>query len=130
MTPINLLAVGVGGAMGTLLRYAVTVWMVDRLGPGFPWHTVAINVAGSFAIAVVAVYARSSVGLPPILATLITVGILGGFTTFSTFSYDTLTLAAEGAGGLAVAYCLGSVACGLLAAVAGTALARHLLHAV
>lgn len=124
------LAVGAGGALGSMLRYAVTLVMVERLGPGFPWHTAAINVVGSFAIGAIAAYVQSSAGLPPLVSAFTMVGILGGFTTFSTFSFDTLTLLSDGAGGLALAYCAGSVLLGVLAAFAGMGLARLALHAV
>ncbi len=124
------LAVGAGGALGSMLRYAVTLVMVERLGPGFPWHTAAINVVGSFAIGAIAAYVQSSAGLPPLVSAFTMVGILGGFTTFSTFSFDTLTLISDGAGGLALAYCAGSVLLGVLAAFAGMGLARLALHAV
>lgn len=122
-------AVGAGGAIGSMLRYAVTLLMVERIGPGFPWHTALINVAGSFVIGAIAVYAQSSIGFSPLVSAFAIVGVLGGFTTFSTFSYDTVTLFSEGAGGLAVAYCLGTVVLGVLAAVAGMAVARLALHA-
>lgn len=122
------LAVATGGALGSALRYAIAYWSVERFGPGFPWHTAAINVVGSFAIGVVSVYAQSSVGLSPYVGTFVTVGVLGGFTTFSTFSYDTITLFSEGAPWLAVAYCAGSVACGVAAAVAGMSVARFVLR--
>jgi CrcB protein len=124
------LAVGAGGAIGSMLRYAVTLVVVERIGPGFPWHTVLINVAGSFLIGVIAVYAQSSsVGISPVVSAFAVVGVLGGFTTFSTFSYDTVTLFSDGAGGLALAYCAGSVILGVVAAVAGMSLTRLALHA-
>ena len=126
---LALLAVGAGGAIGSMLRYAVTLVMVERLGPGFPWHTAAINIAGSFCIGAAAAYAQSSAGFSPIAGTFVTVGVLGGFTTFSTFSYDTVTLVNDGAVGLALAYCLGSVVAGVAAAIAGMALVRLALHA-
>jgi CrcB protein len=123
------LAVGTGGAIGSMLRYAVTLLMVERLGPGFPWHTALINVVGSFLIGVIAVYAQSSIGISPLFGAFAMVGILGGFTTFSTFSFDTLTLVSDGAASLALAYCAGSVVLGLLAAAGGMAISRIALHA-
>jgi fluoride exporter len=122
-------AVGLGGALGSMLRYAVTLWSIERIGPGFPWHTAGINVVGSFLIGVVAVYAQSGMGLSPYMSAFATVGILGGFTTFSTFSYDTVTLLGDGVPTLALAYCAGTVLLGVLAALAGMALARLALHA-
>lgn len=124
-----LLAVGAGGAIGSMLRYAVTLAMVERLGPGFPWHTLAINLVGSFCIGAVSAYVQGTASVSPALSAFLTVGILGGFTTFSTFSYDTVTLVNDGALGLAVAYCLGSVVAGIAAAIAGMALVRFALHA-
>lgn len=125
----TVVAVGAGGALGSVLRYLVTLVTVERIGPGFPWHTAGINVVGSFCIGVAAVYAQSSIGFSPPARAFVIVGVLGGFTTFSTFSYDTLTLINDGAGGLAALYCIGSVALGLLAAALGVTLARLALHA-
>lgn len=124
------LAVGIGGALGFMLRYAVAISMVERIGPGFPWHTAAINVSGSFLIGIIAVYSQSSIGLSPYISAFAMVGVLGGFTTFSTFSYDTVTLLADGVPGVAVAYALGTVILGVLAAILGMVLARIALHAL
>ncbi len=121
-------AVAAGGAIGAMLRYAVAIVMVERLGPGFPWHTALINVAGSFCIGVIAAYAQSGTGLSPYVGAFLTIGVLGGFTTFSTFSFDTVTLLSESPA-LAVAYCAGSVVLGVLAAIAGLAGGRAVLHA-
>ena len=129
MKPVyDILAVGLGGAIGSILRYAIAFWSVGRFGPGFPWHTLAVNVVGSFLIGVFAVYARSSVAFSPYVSTFLIVGVLGGFTTFSTFSYDTLTLLSESAPQLALAYCGGSVAAGIAAAMAGMTVARVALR--
>lgn len=130
MKPLTtLIAVGAGGAIGSVLRYAVTLVMVERFGPGFPWHTLTINILGSFFIGAVSAYVQSATGVPPALGAFLTVGVLGGFTTFSTFAYDTLTLVNDGAAPLAAAYCVGSVALGVGAAVAGVAIARAVIHA-
>jgi CrcB protein len=120
-------AVALGGAIGSMLRYAVALVMVEKLGPGFPWHTALINVVGSLCIGFVAAYLQSGVGVPPYVGVFLTVGILGGFTTFSTFSFDTVTLLSESPA-LAIAYCVGSVVLGVLAAIAGLAFGRALLH--
>ncbi|MGC1381926.1 MAG: fluoride efflux transporter CrcB [Candidatus Baltobacteraceae bacterium] len=123
------IAIGFGGAVGSMLRYGVTLWMVERTGPGFPWHTALINIIGSFFIGVVVAYTQSSIGFSPLISAFATVGILGGFTTFSTFSYDTLTLLSDGANSLAIAYCGGTVILGIFAAALGMAIARIALHA-
>ncbi len=127
---IAFLAVGAGGAIGSMLRYAVTLWMIGRVGPGFPWHTALINVVGSFFIGAVAAYVQSSAGLSPLISAFVMVGILGGFTTFSTFSFDALTLLSDGSAGIALAYCAGSVVLGISGAAAGIAVVRVALHAV
>lgn len=119
------LAVGIGGGMGAILRYAVGSIFVQRFGAGFPWGTLFINVTGSFLIGVVAQLALSrSFGITPPLRIFATAGVLGGYTTFSTFSLDSLILIGDGAPGLASLYALVSVAAGILAAYAGQVLAR------
>jgi CrcB protein len=120
-----LLAVGIGGGIGAILRYAVGMAFVQRFGPGFPWGTFAINVSGSFLIGIVAQLALTrSFGVTPTVRLFAATGVLGGYTTFSTFSLDTMVLVGDGAFSLSAAYALGSVAAGVLAAYAGQILAR------
>lgn len=122
-----ILAVAVGGAVGSVLRYAVGFTFLQRFGPGFPWGTLVINVSGSFVIGVVAEMSTTrALGISPMLRLLLMTGVLGGYTTFSTFSLDTTTLFGERAQALAIGYALGSVALGILAAYAGIILARAL----
>ena len=117
--------VALGGAAGSVLRYLIGVVMVARLGALFPWHTLAINIAGSFAIGIVMELGQTqALGVTPPARTFLAVGILGGFTTFSSFSYETLALLGRGAGGAALTYASGSVVLGVLAAFAGAAGAR------
>lgn len=130
MKPLFAFAVvGIGGALGSMLRYAIATLSIERIGPGFPWHTAAINIVGSFLIGVIAVYSQSGIGLSPYVSAFAMVGVLGGFTTFSTFSYDTVTLLSDGVPTIALAYCAGSVILGVLGAIAGMGLARVALHA-
>lgn len=120
----SVLAVAIGGGLGSLLRYGITFALSQRLGPGFPWWTFAINVSGSFAIGVIGeiTQTRAFYGSPALRLFLMT-GVLGGYTTFSTFSYEGLTLF-DGAAFLAIAYIVGSVVAGLIAAFLGVVLAR------
>jgi len=121
------LAVAAGGGAGSLLRYGVTIAVAQRLGPGFPWWTLAINVTGSFAIGVVAEMTQTrALWATPVLRTFLMAGVLGGYTTFSTFSLDALTLAGDRAALLAAAYVVASVGFGIAAAFSGIALARAL----
>jgi CrcB protein len=122
-----LAAIALGGGFGSVLRYLVTIGMTQRLGPGFPWSTLTINIAGSLIIGVVAELSQTrSVALSPTTRLFLMTGILGGFTTFSTFSLDVVTLAGERAGALALLYAGGSVVLGFVAAYAGMVVVRAL----
>lgn len=120
-----ILAVGIGGGIGAILRYLVGALFLQRFGPGFPWGTFVINVTGSFLIGVVAQLALTrAFGITPTVRLFAATGVLGGYTTFSTFSLDTLTLAGDGAAPLAALYAAGSVAAGFFAAYLGQVVAR------
>jgi len=111
-----------GGAAGTLARYGLGTWIPTRPGTGFPWATLAVNVLGSFVLGV-AVRAFEVAPVSPEVRGLVTVGFCGGFTTFSTFSYETAALMQAGHYGRALLYAAGSVVAGLIALFAGMALA-------
>jgi CrcB protein len=118
----TLLQVAAGGALGAAARYLASVGATRLLGPGFPWATLMVNVAGSFLMgALVGVLAHKGGARP---APFMMTGVLGGFTTFSAFSLDALTLWERGQAGQAAAYVLGSVALSLVAIMAGLALMR------
>ena len=122
-----ILAIGVGGGIGSVLRYLVTLVVTQRYGPGFPWSTFVINITGSLVIGIVAELSQTrSVALSPVTRLFLMTGILGGFTTFSTFSLDIVTLAGERAILLALLYAGGSVALGFAAAYVGIVLVRAL----
>ncbi len=120
-----ILAVALGGGVGSALRYVVNLLVVARLGPGFPFGTLLINLTGSLLIGIVAeLAATSSLGMTPLLRLFLAVGVLGGYTTFSTFALDTVTLVGDRAFAMATLYALGSVLLGVLAAFAGQVLVR------
>jgi fluoride exporter len=121
------LAVVAGGGIGSLLRYVVTFGIMQRLGPGFPWWTFVINVTGSIVIGIVYELTQTRVfpGTPLVRLFLMT-GVIGGYTTFSTFSLETLQLAGDRAVLLALTYAIGSVAAGVAGAYGGVILARLL----
>ncbi|NNM93726.1 MAG: fluoride efflux transporter CrcB [Candidatus Eremiobacteraeota bacterium] len=124
-----ILAVALGGGVGSALRYVVNFLVVARFGPGFPLGTLLINITGSLLIGVVAeLAATSSLGMTPLLRLFLAVGVLGGYTTFSTFALDTVTLVGDRALGIATMYALGSVALGILAAFAGQVLVRFAIR--
>ena len=115
-----------GGALGSILRYGASLAIAERWGGTFPWGTLAVNVAGSFGIGLFAgiTAVEGLVLVPPTVRVFVMVGIFGGFTTFSSFSLQTLNLVQDGewlaAGGnivFSVVLCLGAVWIGNLAAM-------------
>ena len=92
----NVVAVAVGGGIGAALRYAVTVVANMHGGVFFPYGTVIVNVVGSFCIGVLTMYFQSQSTLPPTVKLFAVTGILGGFTTFSTFNMELITLLRAG----------------------------------
>lgn len=117
------LQVALGGAMGATARYAV-YRAISVHGPGFPIATGVVNVLGSLAMGLLAAFMahRWNNHFAPLLLT----GVLGGFTTFSAFSLDALTLWERGQSGGAALYILASVALSLAAVIAGMAIGRGL----
>jgi len=108
------LAVMAGGALGALLRHGATLWTSGRLGTGFPWGTLGVNILGCFLLGLLAIaFLRFEV--TPTFRLFLTTGLLGGFTTFSAFSLESVQLWQNGAPGLAVAYVLASVLLGIAA---------------
>lgn len=120
---MNALAVFLGGGLGALLRWGVGKWTLHWFGTGFPIGTLAVNIAGSLAIGL-AVGALEGVG--PTARLFFVTGLLGGFTTFSAFSLDALTLWQRGEQGTAAAYVLASVLLSLAAAAAGMVASRQI----
>lgn len=109
------IGIALGGAVGTLARYAIATSFAGPAAARFPWSTFAINVIGCFAIgAVSGTWARSP-AFPPALGLALMTGLLGGFTTFSAFGLETLVLLRRGDLLLALAYAAGSVVAGVLA---------------
>lgn len=124
-----LFAIALGGGIGSVLRYVVAVVVTAQTGPGFPWGTLVINVTGSLIIGVIAEVAQTrAIAMPNVVRLFWMVGVLGGYTTFSTFSLDGVTLIADRAPWLALSYLCASVILGVLAAMAGVAAVR-MLHA-
>lgn len=118
-----LLAVMLGGATGSALRYGIGRWLAEHPAVRhFPWHTFAINILGSFALGLVAVAYKSHP--QPAWYLLLGTGFCGGFTTFSTFSVETLTLLEQNRPVAATGYAMGSVAAGLFAAWLAVKLTR------
>jgi len=89
---LGVLLVAVGGAIGSVSRYLVSNWMVARFGSDFPLGTLLVNIVGCFIIGLFMAMSSERLGMSPYWRLLIAVGFLGGLTTFSSFSYETLRL--------------------------------------
>lgn len=114
------LLVALGGALGAALRYGLGAWL-QGYSSGFPLSTLAINVSGSLLIGLVLRLSLEG-ALSPEARLFLAVGVLGGYTTFSTFSYELLALAQGGEGGRAFLYAFLSLALGFGAVALGYAL--------
>ncbi len=121
----GLFPVMVGGAIGAGARHLVGQLMLARLGPGFPWWTLSINVAGSLLMGALAGWLARSGGTDT-ARLFLGVGILGGFTTFSSFSLEFWMLFERGAVAQAAAYVLSSVIVGISACGLGMLVMREL----
>jgi CrcB protein len=119
--------VALGGATGAAARYGVAQWMGGRWGWTFPWGTFAVNVTGSLAIGLVMTLLIAR-GADPVYRLLLVTGFLGGYTTFSAFSFEALTLLEARRWDAAAFYVIGSVGFGLLATALGLGLGRLLVR--
>ena len=120
-----LLSVGVGGGLGALARYYIAGW-VQPAGAAFPWGIFIVNITGGLLMGLIVEASALKLNLSPELRSFLTVGILGGYTTFSTFSLDSALLLQKGQYGLAAAYMIGSVVLSIAALFAGLWIARVL----
>ncbi|MBC7154448.1 MAG: fluoride efflux transporter CrcB [Rhodobacteraceae bacterium] len=121
----TLIQVAIGGAIGAIARYMTNIGLLRLIGPGFPWGTLTVNVVGSFlmGLAWVLLDVRGAMRFAPLVMT----GVLGGFTTFSAFSLDAVTMVERGQAGLGLIYVAVSVAASIGALFAGVLIARGVL---
>jgi fluoride exporter len=120
----QLLLVCLGGAVGSGARYLVAIWSVARYGPGFPYGTLAVNVIGSFLLAILFQLSRSAAWLSPNVNLALGTGVMGGFTTYSTFTLDMIRFVEEGQPRAAVVYGAASLTLCLAAGFVGVYVAR------
>jgi fluoride exporter len=118
-----------GGGLGALARYTLGAWITRRVGLEFPFHTFAINVTGSLVIGALLVLLTERFQIDPAWRLLLVVGFLGGYTTFSSYSFEAVTLMRAGESVKAGLYILGSNGLSLLACFAGIAVTRFLTAA-
>jgi CrcB protein len=120
-------AIALGGALGALARWGVARALPHDDPSWFPWSTLVVNVSGCLAIGVLLVLVVERWAHRPLARPFVSTGVLGGFTTFSTYAVDTRGLLATGHAGLALVYLVGSVVGGLLAVLVGMRLTERLL---
>ena len=118
--------VAVGGAIGAVLRYTIGLAITARAAPGFPWNTLAVNVVGPFLIGVIMALPLGGDASGAAWRLFLSTGILGGFTTFSALSFESVTLIENGALSAGFANMFGSGVLGLIAAWLGLVAGRAL----
>lgn len=124
MSFMILLAVATGGAIGSLVRYFVASAIQSAAWPGYPWGIFVVNITGGFLMGLIVELSALKIQISPELRAFLTVGILGGYTTFSTFSLDSVLLIERGQYGSAAAYIVGSTVLSILALFAGLWIVR------
>lgn len=117
--------VGIGGFVGANARYATGRLVAERFGDGYPWGTFLVNLTGSFLIGVLLTILIDRAAGDPFWRLFLVVGFLGGYTTFSSYTFEAIALAMDGKWLAAGFYVVGSTLLGLAACGAGIALARY-----
>ena len=121
---LNLLIIGIGGFIGAILRYIISGFFYDVYGDKFPYGTLAVNLIGCFALGFFITIAEGKFIISPQMRSFAAIGLLGAFTTFSTFSFETLVLIQDELYMSAILNVLISVIVGLIAVWAGMVLAK------
>lgn len=120
----TVIAIALGGALGAVGRYALSSQITQWIGPGFPWGILLVNVAGCFAMGVLAELGALTLNLSPEMRAFLTTGILGGFTTFSAFALDSAVMIERGDWVSTTMYVAASVIGSIAALFLGLAVAR------
>lgn len=123
----RLVLISLGGALGTAARYLLSGWLLRVLGPAFPYGTLAVNVIGSFLLGALMHVGLQTALLSPTARLVLGTGVMGGFTTYSTFNYETLQYLQQGAWGLAGLNVAATLLVCLAAGALGVAAARLLV---
>lgn len=119
--------VALGAAVGGVARYVVAAFIQQRAGSSFPWGTLLVNISGSLLLGFIVRYAVATPGMSLEMRALLTTGFCGGYTTFSTYSFETATLLEDGQYERAGAYALGSMLLALAGTLGGFLLARQVI---
>jgi CrcB protein len=123
----RVLLISLGGAVGTAARYLLSLWLLHALGPAFPYGTLAVNVIGSFLLGVIMQAGLDTTLLSPTARIVLGTGVMGGFTTYSTFNYETLQYVQAGAWAMAGLNVTLTLFVCLAAGALGVAVTRALL---
>ena len=121
---VQFVAVAVGAMLGANLRFVVGTWAAERWGTDFPYGTFLVNISGAFAVGVILAFIVEKAGLSPLWRLFFVTGFLGGYTTFSSYAWEALSLAERGAWLRAALYVLGSNLLGFIGVWLGATLAR------
>lgn len=121
--------IAIGSALGGVSRYLIGGLVQRGAGPGFPAGTLVVNVTGSFLLGLFLRYGLETPTLTPEMRAFLTIGFCGGYTTFSTFSYETVALLEDGQWGRAAVYAAASLGLSLVATLLGLMAARGVITA-
>ena len=124
MTFSHAIWLAVGGGLGTLSRVLVIMLAVRLCGRDFPWGTFVVNLCGSFLFGLIVAFGRGRMNVPAGLETILLVGFLGGFTTYSSFAFQSYAFLEQGRPFLAGVYVVGTVISGLVCVWAGVMVGR------
>jgi CrcB protein len=121
---VEYLVIGVGGFLGANARYLITIWAAQRFGTIFPYGTFLINVSGSFLLGLFLAFLQERTFFHPYYRLFFATGFLGAYTTFSTFTYESLRLLQDGSVLFALINVLGSTIIGLVGVFLGFIIGR------
>lgn len=122
----NLLLVGLGGGIGSMLRYLCQKWFSENYPQPFPWGTFVVNLIGCFLIGIIYAASEKSTALTPQTRLFLAAGFCGGFTTFSTFAYENMNLLRSGDTSYFLIYTFGSMILGIAGVFGGIAVMKLL----
>lgn len=122
----NFLLIGFGGGLGSIARYLCQKWFGESYAHPFPWGTFVVNIVGCFLIGIIYAAAEKTIFFTPQIRLLLITGLCGGFTTFSAFAFENMSLLRSGDVFYFLLYSIGSVALGIAAVFAGITLIKLL----
>jgi len=122
----NVLLVGLGGSIGSIARYLCQKWFAENIQHPFPWGTFVVNLLGCFLIGVIYAAAEKTTLLSPQTRLLLITGLCGGFTTFSAFAFENMSLLRNGDTSYFLLYTIGSVLLGIIGVFAGVSLVKFI----